>query len=85
MTVRTLLTMSQILSLTTAQIDYIAAFPQSDLKEDAYVKILRGFREDEYVLKLVLFLFLNFLFYSKPSISQSRLFLHGHLNSVFLA
>ena len=51
-TVRTLLVLSQLLSLKTAQIDYTAAFPQSDLKEDVYVEMPRGFQEEGFVLKL---------------------------------
>ena len=51
-TVRTLLVLSQTLSLATAQIDYTAAFPQADLNEDVYVEMPRGFREEGMVLKL---------------------------------
>lgn len=32
--------------------DYTAAFPQSDLKDEVYVEMPRGFREDGYVYKL---------------------------------
>ena len=51
-TIRTLLVLSQKLRLSTAQLDYTAAFPQSVLNEDVYVEMPRGFRENGYVLKL---------------------------------
>ena len=51
-TVRTLLILSIHLNLSTAQLDYIAAFTQSDIKEDVYVEMPRGLREEGYVYKL---------------------------------
>ena len=51
-TVRTLLILSQLFKLSTAQIDYTAAFPQADLKEDVFVEMPKGFKEKGYVLKL---------------------------------
>ena len=51
-TVRTLLILSVHLNLSTAQLDYIAAFTQSDIKEDVYVEMPRGLREEGYVYKL---------------------------------
>ena len=51
-TVRTLLILSQQLNLATAQADYTAAFPQVELKDEVYVEIPRGFKEEGYVYKL---------------------------------
>ena len=51
-TVRTLLILSQQLGLVTAQVDYTAAFPQSDLDQDVYVEMPRGFMEKNMVYKL---------------------------------
>ena len=51
-TVRTLLILSLQLDLVTAQVDYTAAFPQSDLDQDVYVEIPQSFSEKNMVYKL---------------------------------
>ena len=51
-TVRTLLILSLQLGLVTAQVDYTAAFPQSDLDQDVYVEMPKGFAEKGMVYKL---------------------------------
>ena len=56
-TVRTLLVLSIHLNLSTAQLDYIAAFTQSDITEDVNVEMPRGLREEGYVCKLNKFLY----------------------------
>jgi hypothetical protein len=53
-TVRVILIMTIVFGLATRQIDYNNAFAQSDLKEDVYVEIPRGYGkpEGDMVLKL---------------------------------
>jgi len=51
-TVRFLLIMSIILGLKTKQVDYVAAFIQSDIDTEVYVEMPRGFSEPGKVLKL---------------------------------
>jgi hypothetical protein len=51
-TVRFLLMMSILLNLSTKQVDYIAAFIQSDIDTDVYVEMPRGFAKPGKVLKL---------------------------------
>ena len=51
-TIRTLLVLSVQLGLCTAQLDYLAAFPQANLKEEVYVEMPRGYKEPGYVYKL---------------------------------
>jgi hypothetical protein len=51
-TVRFLLTMSLILGLHTAQVDYVAAFVQADIDTEVFVEMPRGFSEPGKVLKL---------------------------------
>ena len=51
-TVRFLLIMSLILGLHSVQVDYVAAFVQSDIDTEVYVEMPRGFSEPGKVLKL---------------------------------
>ena len=51
-TVRTLLILSLYLGLSSAQLDYVAAFTQSSIEEDVYVEMPRGYKEDGHVFKL---------------------------------
>ena len=71
-TVRTLLILSQQLNLVTAQADYTAAFPQAELKDEVYVEIPRGFKEEGYVYKLNKSLY---------GLRQSPRNFHAHLSS----
>ena len=48
-TIRTLSVLSVQLGLCTAQLDYLAAFPQANLKEEVYVEMPRGYKEHGYV------------------------------------
>jgi hypothetical protein len=51
-TVRFLLIMSILLNLSTRQVDYVAAFVQSDIDTEVYVEMPRGFSQPGKVLKL---------------------------------
>jgi hypothetical protein len=51
-TVRFLLIMSILLGLETKQVDYVAAFVQSDIDTTVYVEMPRGFAQPGKVLKL---------------------------------
>ena len=51
-TVKMILILSQLLYLTTAQFDYTAAFIQSDLSEDVFCEMPRGFGIQGHVFKL---------------------------------
>ena len=51
-TVRFLLMMSLLLNLCTMQVDYVAAFVQSDIDTEVYVEMPRGFTQPGKVLKL---------------------------------
>ena len=51
-TVRFLLTMSILLGLETKQVDYVAAFVQSEIDTKVYVEMPRGFGQPGKVLKL---------------------------------
>jgi hypothetical protein len=50
--VRLMLILSQILRLATAQVDYVSAFVQSPMDEDAFTEMPRGFKEEGMSLKL---------------------------------
>ena len=54
---RTLLILSFYLGLSTAQIDYVAAFIQSTIKEYVYIEMPRGYKEDGYIYKFNKFLY----------------------------
>ena len=51
-TVRFLLIMSLLLGLQTTQVDYVAAFVQSDIDTEVYVEMPRGFSKPGKVLRL---------------------------------
>ena len=51
-TIRLLLVLSQKLDFSTAQVDYTAAFVQATIDEDVFVRMPKGFRKENTILKL---------------------------------